>query len=166
MARHVASLLCKRASIDSRTHALSLFELVEGLEIEVNDSKVVDGERDIAPVEMQLVIMVARTDPNVPEHIKARSSLVLPTKKRLVGRPFEVDLRTNFGSQSILDINGLPIEGSGQYEFVTEFAEANSKGWRRVASFPFMLTLSTMEVESDTKASAASAKKDKRPVSK
>lgn len=110
--------------------------------------------------------MAVRSEPDIPETVKARSTLVLPKKKKLIGRPFDIDLQTNFGAQCIIDISGLPIEGSGLYEFVTEFSEVGTKDWKPVSTFPFMLTLTKMMMKGPNKRDSLSKSKKKRGMAK
>ena len=154
MARHIWTILCRRASIDSRTGSTSLFDVVEGLELETPPSR--RGKTAVVPVDMQLVTTVVRSDPNVPEDLQGRSVLVLPNKKRLTANSFRIDLTTSFGSESTLAITGIPIDGAGFYEIVVELQDGPKKSWRAVSSTPLMIELSSSEISG----------KDKKPATK
>lgn len=143
MARHVSSILCRRVSVDARTGAMSLFEVVEGLGLE-KLAQANDDAEDVLPLEMSHVSIFVRSDPDVPEKLEGRLVLVRPNKKRARGTSFDIDLQDDFGCTSTIEIAALPIEGSGVYEFVTELKDGEGR-WRQVASVPVLVEVTEIK---------------------
>jgi hypothetical protein len=151
MARHVWTVLCRKASIDANSGATSLFEVLEG--IRLNQLVMKGVKRAVVPVQMQLVVTCVRSAADVSETVRGRSILVLPSGTKAMGNSFDIDLSDSFGSQSVLDITGIPIDKSGIYEFLIEIEDQEKGKWHTVSRTPLMVEL-TKPVTSSAKDSA------------
>jgi len=146
MARHIWSVLCKKAIVDRETNSITLFESIDSLESnekiapppESGDSLIV-----VQNINPQLVTLWARSDFTKPETAVSRLTVVGPNGKKLKQPGNTVELTTSTRNRVIVEFSGLPFLGFGIYEFIVELqrGEKPSQRWHKVASIPLEWTL-------------------------
>lgn len=131
MIQHVWSVLCSKASIDRETNNISLFEVIEQIQIQG-----LADEPGVLPCSLELVSLWSRTEPDKPSRGEARIFLRTPRTTNLMPQTQAVDLQQYRRLRSRLVIPSIPIEGPGIYTFVVECREQGREQWVQVASIP------------------------------
>lgn len=149
--RHVWSVLCTKSTIDRETNNISLFEVVERIEIH--------APRGISrpfgfPFHGDLVTLWAREDQLQPERGQMRASLMSPAGDTLADFNAEVDLESGNRSRNIAHLEGLKVAGSGWHELVIRHRRSSGDAWHEVARIP--LEVEVVEAADSVPLSAAS----------
>ena len=139
MAQHLWTVLCTNSSIDQTTNNVSLFGVVEQLQI---GGGAPTDQRIIIPAQFQLVILWMRSNLDQPEMATARFSLQSPNGEVSPGGEVQVELSTAIRSRNVITINGLPVNGPGVYKFITEIRGLDEQEWTRVHELPVQIIFS------------------------
>ena len=124
MAKHIFTILCESASIDSVSNNLTLSKIIE----EVSFSPIPEGTGGLAPVAWTLVTFAARSNPETPETQRMRVDLVFPDGSDAKSLPTMLDLNSAPRTRHLIQIQGLTIKGAGDYTFAVYF-EDTSGNW-------------------------------------
>ncbi len=149
MAKHIWSILCSKALTDKNTNSVSLMEIVEQIAI----SPLPPNKQIIVPLTLDLVTLACRSDPATPEKQMARMTLLTPSGDSVEGIRFELDLTGSVRCRATLHMDGLPLEGVGEYTFLLEFLDEESEEWTEI----YRLPLEVAERDAEAKAKAAEA---------
>ncbi len=146
MARHVWSVLCKKAIVDRETNSITLVDSVESLESNEEIApppESVDSLVVVQNIDLQFATLWTRSDFAIPETAVSRLTLVGPNGKKLRQPGNTVELIASTRNRVIVVFNGLPFLGFGVYEFVVELqrGKKTSQSWHKVASIPLEWTL-------------------------
>lgn len=142
MIKHIWSVLCQKSSVDQTSNNVSLFDVFEALEVGINPTsnmKVSDNPEFNIPIQYQIVSLWTITDdknnegevriiligPDGKEKILIDSELKFPTGKRRM--------------RSINQIQGLPLNKSGDYHFIVELKQEEK--FQKVADLPLEVKL-------------------------
>ncbi len=143
MIKHIWSVLCQKSSVDQQSNNVSLFDVFEALEVDISPAsnvKVPDDNPEFnIPVQYQVVTLWTRTDtknaegqiqitlvnPYGKEKILVNSELKFPSDKRRM--------------RSINQIQGLPVNKSGDYHFIVELKQEEK--FQKVADLPLEVKL-------------------------
>jgi hypothetical protein len=136
MAEHLWTVLCTKASIDSTTNNLSLFEVIEELAI----SSFPENQTALIALSADLATLCIRSKLDTPEKAQGRTTVIGPSGRELGTGLFEIDLSTHPRCRSITRFNALPVEGPGEYYFVIAFSD-NGTSWREVARVPLFVKI-------------------------
>ncbi len=131
MIEHIWTLLCSQAIIDRDSNNLSLFNVIEQINIE--------GEPQlgrVAPVGLEVVSLWVRSDLNTPGRGHARLTFVSPTGTRIKSVEDELDLTKCERLRTRRLFAGLELSEPGQYTFKLELLNDGENRWREVASVP------------------------------
>ncbi len=131
MIRHVWTVLCGKSSIDRETNNISLFEVVEQLQVGGWA-----GEPADVPIPLELVTLWSRVQPDKPSRGEARIILETPGGHRGISQSHAVDLRKYHRVRNRARIPTIRIEGSGVYSFVVELRQQDKEEWLEVAKIP------------------------------
>ena len=108
------AVLCRSCSVDQTSNALSVFEIVEEIQvIEPDAAAIPDGA--LIERELSLVAMFGRSG-DAPEKGELRLRLVTPKKETPMGA-MVVDLENHKRYRLIARLPGIPFFGSGVYWF-------------------------------------------------
>ena len=133
MIDHVWSVLCNSATIDRESNNVTLFQVVE--QLNVSGPSGADVSTGVAIFDAELVTLWSRTNLDHPARSRARIQFVAPDGA-LLGKPilYDVDL-TGYGRlRNRTRISGFPVRGPGKYEFRVELEK--DSGWETVAKIP------------------------------
>ena len=133
--RHIWSVVCKDALIDKDSNAVSLFKCLEGFSAKFAGPQL---PSDI-PVACKFVTLWSRSDMSTPEKGSARIRYRMPQGKEVEFVQYEVDLTVQSRHRTVLDVQGLPYQGNGVYEFILETQGEDS--WRPVTDVPLQVTV-------------------------
>jgi hypothetical protein len=131
------SVLCTRCVTDSATNNVSLMEVVEQLGIPPGLPVV----GVVAPVQMDMVTLWYRENPNQPARGTGR--IVLNRPDGTLGPPitFGVDLTQFLRVRSIGRIAGLELRGTGDYFFKVELRIEGQENWIEVSRVPLTVAV-------------------------
>ncbi|MDO8570675.1 MAG: hypothetical protein Q7R97_03775 [Candidatus Daviesbacteria bacterium] len=142
MINHIWSVLCQKSSVDQQSNNVSLFDVFEALEVGINPDtniKISDNPEFNIPVQYQVVSLWTCTD-NKKSEGQIRITLVNPEgKERIL---VNSDLKFLIGKKrmrSINQIQGLPVNISGDYHFIVELKQEEK--FQKVADLPLEVKL-------------------------
>ena len=136
MPKQLWTILCTSISIDQETNVISLFGVIEQLQIGGGMS--VDQQL-VLPSQFNLVTLWTRSDADKAEKAVARYNLQLPNGEIKPGGEIQVELTSSIRNRSIVKINGLPIHGPGEYKFLIEIRADDSQEWIRAHELPLQV---------------------------
>jgi len=137
MSKLLWSILCKKASIDQASNNVSLFEIVDQLNLQGPPP----GERILVPAQFDLATLWMRSDVDTPESDLARLTIEMPDGEIVESSTFEVNLAQAVRHRNILSLSSLPVHGPGLYYFNIELQEVPGE-WKRIHQVPLQVTLS------------------------
>ena len=146
MIEHVWSVLCAQVVVDSTTNNISLFNVLEQLQINVSPP-LPEGTNSV-PFTHNIVSTWQLADYEVPADTRVRVRLVGPNQILEGQEPFNVDLQEEgiHRRRTVINLTHLPLSGSGLYEFIIE-QEQPDETWIQVAKLPLEVELSLAEEE-------------------
>lgn len=128
---HAWTILCRRTLTDANTNTLSIIDTVELIEFETNE------EINALPIELEIVSLWWRTNPEEPENGKGRTQIVYPpTNESLINIPYDIDLTKASRHRLLGKFVGIPFAGSGIYEIVIQILDETANIWQTVATLP------------------------------
>lgn len=144
MIKHIWSVLCQKSSVDQQTNNVSLFDVFEALELDVTPAqniKAPSNPKFNIPVQYQIVTLLSKEKADSNEtHYNIRITLVNPEgeKQTIVDQklPFSASKRR---MRSINQIQGLPVNKSGDYHFIVELKQGEK--FQQVADLPLEVKL-------------------------
>ena len=135
MPRHLWTILCTNSSIDQATNNISLFSVIEQVQI----SQAPTDQQIVLTTQFHLVMLWMRSNLDQPEMGTARFSLQFPTGEVLNGAEIQVELSTAIRSRTVITIAGLPLRGPGLYTFISEFRAVDATEFSRVHELPLQV---------------------------
>ena len=141
--RVVWAILCQSSVIDRTTNNLSIFNVIEELQVV---GPVPEGEagdptpETVTPNLYELVILFSRTDFEVPERGRGRVRAMAPDGTAAHPQEFEIDLSQFLRLRMQVKIPGIPIRGEGIYKFIVDYA-TEGDGWSVPYELPLRVTL-------------------------
>ncbi len=141
MAKHMWAILCRSVSIDKDSNNISLFNVVEqlGLPPEILAKSEEKEQRILAAIELAFVVATSRSDPDEPESIAVRVTILAPDGSELGQSDFTSDLTAVVRNRAKLAIEGMPLKGVGTYQFRVEYQDVGTQEWTEVAELPLQI---------------------------
>lgn len=138
MIEHVWTVLCRTSSIDRETNNISLFEVIEQIQLAPIGQT---PERAVAPIQLQIVSLWCRSDLERPSRGQARVAIRVPGGVESGTAIHELDLSQfrRLRTRSMLD--RIPIAGSGLYRFIVQLRQDGQDEWSEVANMPLEITI-------------------------
>ena len=90
MIDHIWSLLCGKSSTDRETNNLSLFDVIE--QINLLGPVPEPGQQTLLPMPFELISLWSRSDPTHAEESTARIKLLAPNSVELLTQEFPINL--------------------------------------------------------------------------
>lgn len=134
--RHVWSVLCQSSTVDRETNTLSLNQVIEGIEI----SEIPEEQEGIS-LQAHLVSLWVRSDIEEGEQGEVRTLIETAGGDIHEGPPAEVDLREHRRFRTRQQLQGLPVDELGIYEFRVQFREDSTNDWTDAAWVPLEIRL-------------------------
>lgn len=135
--KHVWSILCKKASIDSQTNSLSIFDVIDKLTITQNTTAPVEVPAEfVMPLEFQLATLIS----DIPK--KNRKPVIkvslFNAKNELMGETDnQLDVPDDARSlRSVIVFDAIKIKGEGIYTFNVSLRASNKEQFEVVANIP------------------------------
>jgi len=137
MPNHVWSVLCQSTSVDQQTNNLSIFQVMEQVQIAGGVPELPAGER-FALISMPavLVSLWERTEDD-PERASGRIKFRgVDGDELVVSPPFPLALESS-RLRTTWTLQGVPFAGAGRYQIDVELED--DEGWTTVASIPLQI---------------------------
>ncbi len=122
------AILCQHSSIDKDTNNISLFSVIEELNIVAQPPNTreegPDDSRTLPLERMELVILWKRSDEDVPEQGDGRVRIITPDGQEFISSAGSVDLTRYLRLRSRIGLNGIPFRGTeipfGDYHLLVQ----------------------------------------------
>ena len=142
------AILCQSSVVDRQTNAISLFNVVEDIQIVATTPELEPPEMVppvVTPQVFDLVIMLRRSDFDVPEKGSGKVRIMRPglDAKESGSPPFEVDLTEFLRSRMIIKVPGFSINGEGNYRLLVD-CTTEGKEWGAPFELPIRVNLQEM----------------------
>lgn len=143
---HIWSVLCSSSSTDSRSNRVSLFDIIEELQLEMERAEADHGDQRTIPfpTSLQLVTMWRRDHLAEPETGRTRTVVEADGEQLAVSGETEVRLDEYARNRVTTQMSGMPINisssGQREYRFLVQSLVADT--WETEASIPLLVTLS------------------------
>ena len=134
MIEHIFSVLCSGVTIDAETNAISLFKVLEQLNV------FTDSEQPLSiQIHCEILSLWTRRSIDIPCRGKTRITYCAPLNAQRQHAEMDIDLSqaNNFRSRIITD--RLELTGPGRYHFLIELQQDNDPTWVQVAKLPIMV---------------------------
>ncbi len=134
MINHHFSLICKHASIDEYSKSVSIFDVIEQINVLAKPDQTVN-----IPMHFDVFSLWMRSDLDTPAKGVARVFLRDPNgiSKKHVEVDIELSESTYF--RSIIKVSAIELRGPGKYNFIIELKQKD-ENWKEMASIPFIVT--------------------------
>ena len=135
------AILCESSVVDQETNRISLLNILEGIRVPEPLATIAEESAlPAAPVNCDLFILFARSDPEAGEQGKGRIRMQFPADTPEARLPdpapeFAVDLTAAQQHRVRLRFPVLPYYKQGTYHFIIEAADA-AGGWRPLFEIP------------------------------
>jgi hypothetical protein len=108
-------LVCRSSAIDQATNALSVFEVVEELQVHLEKEQAFP-EGVLVQREMSFIALLARSK-DTPENHDVQLRMISPINEIAIGK-MVVDLASHERFRLLARMPGIPYFGDGTYAFV------------------------------------------------
>jgi hypothetical protein len=139
MVKHVWSILCAKSSIDRTTNNISLFEVIEQLQIQAPPERL--REAGFAAFPLEFISLWCREVADTPARGTGRVVILDPAGNELNSTTFDLDVTTHQRRRVISKLGGMPVRGNGQY-LVRVQQQVDDETWTTVAEVPLDITVS------------------------
>lgn len=141
MLRHVWSVLCTKTVIDVETNNISLFEVIEQLQVRRPLAGKGNARFHVEnPFGFQWVSLWTRAEHDKATQGHARDRVFDPSGALAFGGEYEVDLRQKPRTRVRRTVSTV-FKASGRYEFCTEVKSGRT--WKEVSRIPLTVSVET-----------------------
>ena len=139
MIKHHFSLICGHAVIDERTKFLSIFNVIEQINVNAEPDQTIR-----IPMRFDLVSVWVKSDVNNSENGRSRVSLCNPNGTSNNICEIDIKLIDSTFFRSILNFSGIELKGPGMYRFIIEFM-TDEQEWEKVSEILFTVNYESPE---------------------
>lgn len=152
MIKHIWSVLCQRSVVDSQSNNISIFDVFEALQVDINPTPQAKGQNNPEyniPLQYQVVTLISKEKEDARDtKYSIRVTLVNSEgKKKILVSQDLTFLAHKKRMRSINQIQGLPVSQSGIYHFIVELRE-NDGNFQKVADLPLEVKLNIKNLTS------------------
>jgi len=137
---HIWTVLCSGTAIDSETNNISLFGVMEQLQL-FGARRPVQGTV-LVPTPMELVSLWERADWTVPARGTARIVVEFPDGHQNDPFDMDIDLSNATRHRGRVRFPAIPFRAPGVMRFVVSFRLEGRDEWTRVARVPLQVEVS------------------------
>lgn len=148
--KHVWSVACSNAVIDSQSNNISLFNTLEKLTINVKESDLERVKKEgtegiVFPISFEVVSRFTRGDTGVAQAFDYRLSLLNPTGKPVVNSEQKIAIEKHIKNMRVrTNIQVLPVSIAGDYILVVEFKDVAESRFDKVAELPLEIVINSI----------------------
>lgn len=147
MIHHIWTVLCSRSITDAETHNVSLIEVLEQLTISGPPPSEEDGS--LMPINFEIITLWGRAQEDQSPRGRARILMRPPSGSEVVGAEYEVDVVSYQRARVKSIIAGLPVRGSGEYQFHVQLWNDTKAEWADVANIPLQIVFTSLDSNSE-----------------
>ena len=140
--KHLWTILCSNSSIDQKTNNLSIFNIIEQIEVESKDKKSIDAEgKKAVGINLELISMWHRKIGTKSEY-EERVDFVDPKGETLNFKEVPFKFPDNIdGFRMNFKIDLLIFNKIGEYKFKVSVRESGKKDFTEVFDLPLKITV-------------------------
>lgn len=130
------AFLCRSSAIDAETNNISLFNILEDIQVSSEPpTQADDSSRPLAVGSFELIVATTRDNSQVGEQVRARVNLHFPDESLPeILAELDIDLISAERSRFRLGMPGLPIGGLGTYRFAIEVLSDENGSWLEIGN--------------------------------
>ena len=136
------SIIAESSAIDSDTNNLSLFNIIEQVQIPEPPERPESSDSDAlhaVPLRFVVVILFSRSEPDRGEKKEARLVVAMPNGSVAeTSLRFDVDLESATRNRTRINIGTLPLAGQGEYCFRIEGLDEDGE-WQMMSEAPLLV---------------------------
>lgn len=143
--RAIWAILCKNTIIDQRSNNISLIEVIDEISLPAPapESVTETSGQPAVGFDASLVILWARSDPDMPEKAQVRNSVVTPKGFQTQSTENEIDLTDALRVRSIGQIARFPLlSQDGEHTLKIEMKAADTD-WQEAFELPLWVNIQT-----------------------
>jgi len=138
--QHIWSILCHKASVDSATNSLSIFDCLEQVDVTLDKDQINKNEKVGIPMDFELVQFWKDEDINIDRKFEVKVELRDSDNNILQEFPAELALKKGIKRfRNRMCIKGFPITTEGEYNFVAYLKEKGR--YKEVGNTPIDIVL-------------------------
>ncbi len=148
MIRHGWSIICKESVIDSASNNISLLNVLEAINIEIEkankDGDKVEKSEDFkmtVPISFQVVTLYITDNPSAGKIGKGRITFVDPNGVQISSIDYDINFKKKKRVRHRSHINGLACTTSGEYKFKIQYKVDGEENWVDAATLPLFITV-------------------------
>ncbi len=148
MAKHLWTVICSRAIVDSETKQATLVDIVEKVTVHA-DIQAADSETPVfdieamletydmvkVPVRLSLVCLWTRSVRDLPEASQSRFRIKTGTGKTVAEAHEEIPLGQTVNARMTINFDSFPFAGYGVYSVET-WSRSEGKRWKKHTVLP------------------------------
>lgn len=139
--KHRWAIFCSNASVDKESNSLTLFGVIEDLQIRVDGPAPPSSDNPlIAPFQAVLVVLNERSEFGKEESCTGRVRIIDPNGAELGITLFEVKLTDHARIRSMIRFQNFMLTVSGQYRLAIEYQNDNGE-WDEAEVVPITVTI-------------------------
>ena len=147
---HRWAILCSNASVDKDSNGLSLFNLIEEMQIGVRGSAPPSLDTPlVAPLQSVLVIVNERSDSEKVESGTGRVRFIDPDGNELGTNLFKIELADHERMRTLMRFQNMSLTSSGLYKFIIEYQGDNGE-WEEKDVVPLKVSIDFTPSSEDT----------------
>jgi hypothetical protein len=127
--RHIWTVICEGSLIDEETKNISLINVIEQLNFELQD----DIPSDVI-LKLHIVSLIARSHADITEKGEIKYQFELPNQELIDWHTFEIAFENYSRIRVRMVIPVLPFRGYGIYSVIVSLKSEND--WNKVATIP------------------------------
>ncbi|MBN2549898.1 MAG: hypothetical protein JXB15_12115 [Anaerolineales bacterium] len=149
MIQHVWSVLCQGSSIDSDSNRISLFNILESIQVIADQGKIIN-----LPIPFEIISLWVQDASHSPAQGETRVSYIQPSGDTKSISTTKLDLSEAAFFRHRVIGRGLQLSGPGRYTFLVEFQNEGEEIWHSAASIPFFVYYLPPEKPTDPEATS------------
>jgi hypothetical protein len=138
--KHIWTVICQKSSVDANSNILSLFEILEKININIDPKAPNYEEGKILGIPFNFEIISYWKKTTQQSSGEGKIIILSPEKKELNSFPLEIKIPESLNSMRlIIKMDGLKFTTSGEYK--VEVQQKNGNKFDVVAEIPFEVTI-------------------------
>ena len=135
MAKHLWTVLCRRAVIDSATRNTSMFDTLD--EVGFTPEEELPDEWINIPLEATFVTFMVRSNKEIPEKPQLKLEIIGPNgQKHPDSHVITADLHSHWRGRTIIQMRAIPFRAFGTHWYVISLGDAGSNLWTEAVRLP------------------------------
>lgn len=138
MIEHIWTVICSRSIINKETNNITLFEVLEQLNLMEPPLPLPEGTIGGIPIIFEVVTLWNRSN-DEPTMGRARLQLLTPSGSVINEHEYSIDLTDHSRARAKTQVVGLPVQEFGRHQFRMQLWDEDNNQWRDVTSVPLYI---------------------------